>query len=85
MTQRLIVQGEAKEPTNTGHWLGAELLYDDEEGFYTARYHARTYDGIKVESSYVTPELRLSAETEGAARKEVAEYWKEFASLYTIE
>jgi hypothetical protein len=85
MTVRLVMQGEAKRPTASGHWLGSEVFHDPDEGFYTLRLHARTYDGSKVTSSYTTDEIRLDAETEGAVRAEVTEQFHAFARLYITE
>jgi hypothetical protein len=82
MAQHLIAQHEEQESTALGHRLGWEVFHDPEEGFYTARFHARTYDGIKVASSHTTQELRLAAETKPGAYAEVQMYFRQFAVLY---
>jgi hypothetical protein len=85
MAQQLIAQGEAKRPTASGHWLGSEVFYDPDEGFYSLRLHARTYDGIKVESSYSTDEIRLEAETREAVDAEVTRHFHTFARIYITQ
>ena len=77
MAVRLMNQSEAKRPTASGHWLGSEI-------FYTVRFHARTYDGIKVTSSYTTGEIRLTGQG-GFLKSEVKRLFHQFASLYITE
>lgn len=53
--------------------FGYEVFHDPDEGFYTARLHIRTYDGIKVDSSWTSGEVRLDATSAGAANREAAQ------------
>jgi hypothetical protein len=84
MAVRLMNQSEAKRPTASGHWLGSEIFYTEDEDFYTIRFHARTYDGIKVTSSYTTGEIRLAGQG-GFLKSEVKRLFHQFASLYITE
>jgi hypothetical protein len=84
MGVRLMNQSEAKRPTASGHWLGSEIFYTEDEDFYTVRFHARTYDGIKVASSYTTGEIRLTGQG-GFLKSEVTRLFHEFARLYITE
>jgi len=81
-TRRLVLQGESAKATPTGHWLGAEIFHDPAEGFYTARFHARTYEGVQVMSTYTTDEIRLDAMSDAAARAEAETHYVEFEKLY---
>jgi hypothetical protein len=85
MSVRLIHQGEARRATASGHWLGHEMFHTEDEDFYTVRFHARTYDGIKVASSYTTGEVRLHAQDEDARRTEVKRLFHDFARLYITQ
>jgi len=81
-TRRLVLQGEQGHATPTGHWLGAEVFHDPDEGFYSARFHARTYEGVQVQSAYTTDEIRLDAENESTAITEAEAQFVEFQKLY---
>ncbi len=85
MAVRLINQGEAKRATASGHWLGHEVFYTEDQDFYTVRFHARTYDGIKVASSYTTGEIRLKGEDTEARKAEITLLFHGFARLYITQ
>ncbi len=77
----LIAQHES-EADETGRTYGVEVFHDPAEGFYTARCHIRTYDGVRVESSWSSGEVRLESHGEAGARREAGVVLADFrASL----
>lgn len=73
----------AQQETARGQWyFGIELFHDAAEDYYTTRFHARTYDEIKVASSYTTGEIRLDAMTKESAWREALKPFAQFQTLY---
>lgn len=84
MSRRLRYQHESSQPDSGGRYYGVEVFHDAAEGFWTARYHCRTYDGIKVASSYATDEIRLDGDTETAALAAARQGYIDFLKCYRV-
>lgn len=74
MTTSLRHQHES-ERNSLNQSFGFEIFHDEAEGYYTARFHIRTYDGIKVDSSWASEEVRLDAYDMQAVHRETVEKW----------
>lgn len=70
MTAQLIGQRET-DPDAIGRTYGAEAFADGEQ--FTARFHIRTYDGIRVESAWSSKLITLDATDAEAARREAGQ------------
>lgn len=79
MRPQLVAQSEVQVP-GTGYFVGVEV-FETVVGFDIV-LHARTYDGMKVASSYRTEPQRLEADDREAARVEARDRLREFATLY---
>lgn len=77
MSWQLIAQNETRAD-EIGRHYGAELFRDD-EGNYSARLHIRTYDGIKVDSSWCSDRVAIEAADDTEAHRAVSIMLRAFA------
>jgi hypothetical protein len=84
MALQLVNQYEAPTPDSEGRYLGFERFYDKEEGYWSARFHCRTYDGIKVKHSWSTDLIRLEGDTPEQAKAAMHAAYRDFINVYRI-
>lgn len=79
-TGELRFQAERQVP-DTIYYVGMEVV-EAPSGAWAARYHARTYDGLRVASEHVTGWQVLDATDADAALGESREGLRAFERLY---